>query len=344
MDVRRQLQELCVQLGLFDVTEYRIIEGERYVPLCPCFSYFEARLPRIVAQMADQITTLRSGSGGLAIGVFLKGERIGYGDGGSYNAAKRTAARKALRWLQNHRSQQPQPQQRCSKEETAEPDNSDTIVAKMDLKEEESEPATAAADRSFADSEETDATANETDLVNGDDGDGLLEDPAKLHHQPAAVVATVATQHNEGTMLVAEPECEFVAEQPAVEEQHDKGQLLHVATAGDAMEKAGSDSGGDGMMAGPARSFGQQRRSLSHEMWLTGGVMEPCKPVTSNDYFRSGGGGGLPAEAAAPRPSCSRTASFIETQSAVSSDASITASSITAELEQAAGNASNPLG
>ena len=173
--------------------------------------------------MADQITTLRSGSGGLAIGVFLKGERIGYGDGGSYNAAKRTAARKALRWLQKHRSQQPQPQQRCSKEETAEPDNSDTIVAKMDLMEEEAEPATAA-DRSFADSEETDATAsNEKDLVNGDDGDGLLEGPAKLHHQPAAVVATVATQHNEGTMHVAEPECEFVAEQPVEERTWPRG-------------------------------------------------------------------------------------------------------------------------
>ena len=74
MDPRRKLQEICTLKGIFDYTEYRIVQGEE--------------------------------RGGMGIGVFLKGQQIGFGEGGRFVRAKRTAARRAVRWLEQRDEQE----------------------------------------------------------------------------------------------------------------------------------------------------------------------------------------------------------------------------------------------
>ena len=67
-DPRRLLQEICTIQGIFDYTEYRVIQSPT--------------------------------TGGMGIGVFLKGQLIGFGEGGRFFTAKRAAARKAILWLE----------------------------------------------------------------------------------------------------------------------------------------------------------------------------------------------------------------------------------------------------
>ena len=67
-DPRRLLQEICTIQGIFDYTEYRVVQSPT--------------------------------TGGMGIGVFLKGQLIGFGEGGRFYTAKRAAARKAIVWLE----------------------------------------------------------------------------------------------------------------------------------------------------------------------------------------------------------------------------------------------------
>ena len=67
-DPRRLLQEICTIQGIFDYTEYRIVQSPE--------------------------------TGGMGIGVFLRGQLIGFGEGGRFFTAKRAAARRACQWLE----------------------------------------------------------------------------------------------------------------------------------------------------------------------------------------------------------------------------------------------------